>query len=320
MPALFFFACTNQPAAPSYLISGTVTGGEVEQVYLQLFNIADKTFYNVDTAAVSQGTFQFSGSLHIPDLYRLILPSGHNIELFLENSTISVHIDMEKRSNSTVTGSASDSVYKVAVMSDNIASAIEKYPTSYALPYCLYRFHTYNKTPEELTALAGLFDPEVVYNSPYMDLLFQLIETYCNVAVGKSSLEIALPDPEGKERRLSECLGNYVLLDFWASWCPPCREENPNMVKLYKMYHSKGFEIYGVSLDRTKEDWVQGIEEDQLPWIHVSDIKFWGCEPAYAYGVRSIPSNFLIDPQGVIVARNILGEALAQKLAEIYGK
>ena len=319
MLAPLLFACQSQPT-PSYLISGTVTGGEVEYAYLRLFKIEDKTFYPVDTAVVSQGAFQFSGSLMVPELYQILLSSGHNVEIFLENSNITVNIDMEKRSNTSVKGSLSDSVYKVASRSNDIAGEIQRNPTSYALPYCLYRLNTYNKTPEELEALATLFDPEVIENSPYMKLLFKLIDTYRKVAIGQPSLEIILPDPNGKERRLSECLGNYVVLDFWASWCGPCRMENPNLVKLYKKYHPKGFEIFGVSLDKTKEDWLKGIEEDQLPWIHVSDIKYWACEPAKMYGAGAIPINFLIDPQGIIVARNVMGTALEKKLEEIYGK
>lgn len=317
----FWVACNNRPLSPAYHIAGTLANGKAEQVYLQLFNTGNKQFDNVDTAVVTQGQFAFTGVLSAPELYRIAVPGGSSVELFLENSHITVLVDMEKRSQSTVTGSVADSVYKAALKGySDIAEEIQRNPGSFSLPYVLWRFETYSKSADELSALAEMFHLEVLEKSPYIELLYNLIETYRRVAAGQPSIEIALPDPDGKERKLSECLGNYVLLDFWASWCGPCRAENPNLVKLYKKYHPKGFEIFGVSLDMTKEAWVKGIEEDQLPWVHVSDIKFWACEPSIAYGARAIPTNFLIDPQGVIVARNVMGENLAKMLESIYTK
>jgi thiol-disulfide isomerase/thioredoxin len=315
------FACNSQPT-PSYLITGTISG-EADKVYLQLFSVFDKLFHNVDSAEVIQGAFEFKGSLAIPDLYRINTPTNQYVEFFMDNNQIAVHLDMQRRANSTVTGSLSDSLYKAHTSaritnSSEMAEEIRKNPTSFSLAYYLFRNHTYNKSPEELRALYLLFDTLVTNNSPHMAGLDRLIKTYERVSPGNPSVEIALPDPDGNIRKLSECLGNYVLLDFWASWCGPCRAENPNLVRIYQKFHPKGFEIYAVSLDSTKEAWLKGIKDDQLPWIHVSDIKFWACEPADLYSVRAIPGNFLIDPQGVIVARNIMGVELEKKLAEIY--
>jgi thiol-disulfide isomerase/thioredoxin len=133
--------------------------------------------------------------------------------------------------------------------------------------------------------------------------------------------EILLPDPQGDTISLSSTRGNVVLLDFWASWCSPCRMENPNLVKAYDLYHQKGFEIYQVSLDKTKDAWIKGIEDDQLEkWIHVSDVKYWNSIVVPLYKIESIPTNFLLDKDGRIIASNLRGEMLVNKLAEIFDK
>ena len=133
---------------------------------------------------------------------------------------------------------------------------------------------------------------------------------YANLAVGSVAPEINLPDPTGKNISLSSLRGKVVLIDFWASWCGPCRKENPNNVKLYNEFKSKGFEIYGVSLDKTKNEWTEAIMKDKLTWTHVSDLKFWSSEAASKYKVESIPATFLIDREGKILAKNLRGEEL----------
>jgi len=145
------------------------------------------------------------------------------------------------------------------------------------------------------------------------------VETLRKLAIGRTAPEIALPDPLGTVINLSSLKGNYVLIDFWAAWCKPCRMENPNVVRLYKKYHTKGFEIYGVSLDRTKEAWVGAIEKDGLVWKHVSDLKFWQSEVTGLYNIKGIPLTYLLDPEGKIIGKNLRGKLLEDKLEEIFG-
>jgi thiol-disulfide isomerase/thioredoxin len=137
--------------------------------------------------------------------------------------------------------------------------------------------------------------------------------------VGNEAPEISLPDTDGKIINLTSTRGNIVLLDFWAAWCDPCRKENPNLVKAFSQYVGKGFRIYQVSLDRSKEDWLKGIKDDKLSqWIHVSDLRYWNSVVVPLYRIESIPFNLLLDKEGKIIAANLRGESLQQKLAELY--
>jgi peroxiredoxin len=137
------------------------------------------------------------------------------------------------------------------------------------------------------------------------------------IQVGATAPEIVLPTSGGKEVTLSSFRGKYVLVDFWASWCGPCRGENPNVVAAFNKYKDKNFTILGVSLDNDKDKWESAIKKDNLTWTHISDLKGWESIAARDYQVQSIPANFLVDPQGKIVARDLRGEMLAEKLAEV---
>ena len=141
-----------------------------------------------------------------------------------------------------------------------------------------------------------------------------------SISIGSVAPDIILNDTSGVPISLASLRGKYVLLDFWAAWCRPCREENPNIVENYNNYKSYGFDVYQVSLDRTKEDWVRGIKQDKLPWINVSDLKYYQSEAAELYNVDRIPSAFLLDPDGKIIAKHtdLRGPNLSRKLAEIF--
>nr|WP_260412655.1 TlpA disulfide reductase family protein [Flammeovirga kamogawensis] len=135
--------------------------------------------------------------------------------------------------------------------------------------------------------------------------------------VGAEAIDISLPSPEGKTVTLSSLRGKYVMIDFWASWCRPCRMENPNVLRAYNHYKSKGFEVYGVSIDRDTEAWKQAIEQDHITWSQVHDA---GGVVAAEYGVEGIPFTLLLDKEGKIIAKNLRGDDLDKKLAELLGK
>lgn len=151
--------------------------------------------------------------------------------------------------------------------------------------------------------------------------LGKTINTAKMTSIGAYAMDFTQNDPNDKPVKLSDFKGQYVLLDFWASWCGPCRAENPNVVKAYNTYKDKKFTVLGVSLDQPgkKDAWLEAVAKDGLTWTHVSDLKFWNNEVSRMYGINAIPANFLIDPNGKIIAKNIRGEQLQAKLAEVLG-
>lgn len=159
-------------------------------------------------------------------------------------------------------------------------------------------------------------------NNPIVKERYRIISSpEVSTAIGAIAPELEFLNPDGQMMKLSSLRGKYVLIDFWASWCGPCRKENPNVVRMYQKYKDKGFEIYSVSLDRDKASWVKAIEADNLSWPnHVSDLKYWQSEGAKIYGVSSIPATFLIGPDGKIIAKNIRGNQLSNTLEQIFNK
>lgn len=150
--------------------------------------------------------------------------------------------------------------------------------------------------------------------------LDQMLKMSASFITGNEAPDFSMDNPEGKSVKLSDFRGKVLLIDFWASWCGPCRRENPHVVELYHKYHPKGFDILGVSLDKAREPWLKAIETDGLIWNHVSDLKGWANSAAQLYGVSSIPHTVLLDKEGKIIARNLRGPALDAKLAEIFGE
>lgn len=161
--------------------------------------------------------------------------------------------------------------------------------------------------------------PAAAKESPSMKSLADRLVIAKKTAIGEMAIDFTQNDTLGVPVKLSSLRGKYLLVDFWASWCVPCRQENPNVVKAYKAYKDKGFHIISVSLDRpgAKDKWLEAIRKDGLTWTHVSDLKFWQNDIAKEYGIQAIPQNLLLDPSGKIIAKNLSGEQLQEKLAHV---
>ncbi len=218
--------------------------------------------------------------------------------------------------------------YTKKYIDDNLSSLVSLVALYQQVAPNVYVLHPEKDLPYFAKVDSSLFDQYPEYE-PVKSLHEQLQEFTAKTGSqnqasttpenAKSVPEIALPSPAGDTIRLSSTKGSVVLLDFWASWCAPCRIENPNLVKAYEMYHSRGFQIYQVSLDKTKEAWIKGIEDDNLKkWIHVSDVGYWNSVVVPLYKIESIPANYLLDKEGRVIATNLRGESLQKKLAELF--
>jgi len=210
----------------------------------------------------------------------------------------------------SLNASANDKIY---------GTYVKKNPSSLLAMYALKNWAGYEIDAEKIEPVFKTL-PESVRNSASGKDMQQKIAIAKKTAVGQMALDFTQNDTLGVPVALHSLKGKYLLVDFWASWCGPCRAENPNLVNTFNKYKEKGFQVLGISLDRpgAKERWLQAIHDDRLAWTHVSDLQFWDNAVAKQYGIQAIPQNLLLDPNGKIIAKNLKGEDLDKKLASIY--
>lgn len=193
---------------------------------------------------------------------------------------------------------------------------VKNNPSSYVAPSILASL-SYEMEPEELESMINGLDTAIAA-LPQIKSMKERLVAMKVVSVGQKAPDFTMNDTNGKPVSLSSKLGpKLLLIDFWAAWCNPCRQENPNVVKVYNEFHKKGFDVLGVSLDQKKEEWLKAIADDKLAWTQLSDLKYWGNEAARLYAVNSIPSNFLLDANGTIIGRNLRGDDLYKKVKEV---
>ncbi|QDH80158.1 AhpC/TSA family protein [Echinicola soli] len=304
------------------------------------------------------GKFEYNLSLEGPTFYELDLYGVKQIRLALFNEDVAVNYDFDNEESLAVSGSFdTEQVGKVDQLADDYQEQINQLNNDYyealsakdeaavkSIQEKALTLESDHSTKVKNTidgmkgsfaalAAVGMLNPRNDFS--YIDSLVveldkkypetkmivalkQQLDEMRALSIGQPAPEIALPNPEGEEVKLSDFKGKYVLIDFWAAWCKPCREENPNVVRLYNEYNEKGFEVFGVSLDRSRDAWLKAIEEDNLTWTHVSDLKYFNSEAAATYKINAIPATYMVDPEGKIIAKDLRGPALENKLKEIF--
>src|SRR4030042_1114363 len=196
---------------------------------------------------------------------------------------------------------------------------VKNNPSSYVSPSILNSL-SYEMEASDIEAAINALDTNVARIPVAKDLMARA-QVMKAVAIGQKAPDFTLNDVNGNPVSLSSKIGaKLLLIDFWAGWCNPCRQENPNVVRVYKEFNKKGFDVFGVSLDRTKDEWVEEIAADKMTWPQVSDLESWKTVAAKLYAVNAIPANFLLDENGIIIARNLRGEDLYNKVKEVLGK
>jgi peroxiredoxin len=317
-----------------FIISGNVTGfpdGTAVSFLNEQTNLPEKQ------TTIKSGKFVIKGKVEEPGFKGLIFGDQPPlVPLFLDNSSIQITGDKNAIDKLSITGSPSQTLFaeytgalkpyeKIfmpnAEFDSNAVSNIEKistefvkkHPTSYVAPLAIVRMFQADQDGAKSEELYMLLPPAIQSSGLGQYVNQQIQESKIN-PIGSVIKDFSQKDTSGMMVNVSSFRGKYVLLDFWASWCRPCRMENPNVVAAYNKFHDKNFTILGVSLDQAKLAWLDAIKMDGLVWNHVSDLKGWNNEVAALFQIRSIPQNLLIDPDGKIIAKNLRGTVLENKL------
>ncbi len=312
-------------AKPATLKGKVINNTKYKEIKLQ-----DLSYKTIETQTLDEnGNFEFETKFNSFEFYLLTFEKGKFTAFFPEpGEQTEMVIDVKKLQSPEIKNSVHSNLYykysnQLSLLPDEskrvdlIKKMIDEHTTS---PVCILfagildtkRYKAYHK---KLSVGVNAYSQ----NTLVKDYINQT-KNAGNLDVGGEAPEIELKNPEGKNIKLTSTRGSYVLIDFWASWCRPCRMENPNNVRLYEKYHKKGFEIYAVSLDKDRDSWLKAIKDDNLTWIHVSDLKFWQSAGAKTYNVRGIPHTVLLDKEGKIMATGLRGKALEDKLIELLGE
>jgi peroxiredoxin len=325
LPALLGMALMTacQDKEQTYRVEGEIAHIDSGMIYLK--SCADKTYEVLDSAQITHGRFSFDVPYTESMPYGLstLRNSRRPLIFFMDKGNVSVSVD-EDRQSIQVEGSKTQDIYAenlplIREKGYNVDSLITAHPNSPVPAFLLMREFSWQLSYDQLCEARSHFAPEMD-GTLFINQVDSLIEKLSHLQAGEVAPDFALPDADGNEVKLSSFRGHYTLVDFWASWCPDCRKENPNIVAAYERFHDKGLQILGVSLDRERDPWINAIAKDGLTWTHVTDLQSWKSPVAELYAIRWIPTTYLLDPEGCILSMGLEGEALQDKLQELLGE